>query len=571
MPAKKDFNARRRGRDDEVVEDEKAVAQVVGRRKDGQPSVKPTGAPEPEEEWEDCSDEQDYDDDDDDVDERFDDMEDDEIVEDSDEVGDSEEDEEDDADGAGASSSSKSKKKSLSSQVRGVTFDVDEDEAKKRVWRSDKTATDGKMELEYSNKAYDSFFQLRTEYPCLSFDIVRDNDGMARTKYPLSMYFVCGSQADESNKNHLYVMKIHNVCKTKHDVESDEDDDDDSIIGDDSESDPEEEVEEVNNGEPLIQHRTINHFGTANRVRCAYSEERAAAVWSDAGHVQVFTLENDFQPLSNFGDWSKDQAANWGNKKRASLLSCSPANTHRVEGYGLGWSRVETSMFASGDCNGHLYVWSPKDGRWTHTGSNTTDSKSIEEIKWSPVQKDVMMVCRAGGNVEGWDTRDMRKPQISWKADPTDINVGDWNPSTQASHLFVTGADSGVVAVWDLRKVRDAQPKPLQELKWHTGSITSVEFSVHNESVLAVTGDDGQCTLWDLSLERDIDEEREVVGELFGREDITGIPDQLMFQHQGLVHPKEVHFHAQIPGLVVTTDFNGLHIFKPMNWKSLMK
>merc|ERR1712146_52038 len=101
--------------------------------------------------------------------------------------------------------------------------------------------------------------------------------------------------------------------------------------------------------------------------------------------------------------------------------------------------------------------------------------------------------------------------------------------------------------------------------------ITAIEFSEHNESVLSATSDDGQCTVWDLSVERDADEEREVLGQLFNRDDTTRLPDQLMFQHQGLQHPKEVHFHSQVPGLVVTGDFNGLHLFKPRNWRSLMK
>jgi ribosome assembly protein RRB1 len=86
-----------------------------------------------------------------------------------------------------------------------------------------------------------------------------------------------------------------------------------------------------------------------------------------------------------------------------------------------------------------------------------------------------------------------------------------------------------------------------------------------------MTSDDGECTLWDLSLERDPSEEKEVIGELFERPDLTRIPDQLMFQHQGLEHPKEAHWHNQIPGMVITTDFFGLHLFKPMNWRSLMK
>lgn len=446
------------------------------------------------------------------------------------------------------------------------------------VWRNDLgDSLEGDTKLEYENKAYDSFFQLCTEHPCLSFDIIHDNDGANRTKYPLSMLMVCGTQADDTEKNELVVLHVSNICRTKHDVESDAESDA-SYIGDGGDSGEDEDEQEVNDGEPMLHHRTISHYGTANRVRCApqanlASGSQLVAVWSDAGHVQVFDLESELRPLVNFANWSKEQAMAWKETKtkKSGLKFCTPSSTHKVEGYGLDWSPVSANVFASGDCSGSLYVWQPSDdGRWKALASSTTEAaQSVEEIQWSPTQAEVLIATRAGGCVEVWDTRDMRKSKVSWQADPSDINVADWNRARQASHLLVTGADSGAVAIWDLRKLSAASP--IQKLPWHTKSITSVEFSLHNESVLSVTGDDGQCTLWDLSLERDPSEEQEVIGELFGRRDLAGIPDQLMFQHQGLRHPKEAHWHAQIPGMVVTTDFEGLHIFRPMNWHSLMK
>lgn len=475
----------------------------------------------------------------------------------------------------------------LSKGLKSVTFadvpgeeETEDGAANLTVWRGDQEeAVEGDGPLQYSNKAYDSFFQLRTEYPCLSFDVVKDNDGTVRAKYPLSMVLVCGSQADENSKNQLVVLRISNICRTKHDVESDEDSED-SYIGDggDSEEDEDEEEEEVNDGEPIVNHRVISHYGTANRVRFSphanrFSANQFVAVWSDAGHVQVFDLENDVRALTDFANWSKEQAKaardGKGTKKNP-LKFCTPSSSHKTEGYGLDWSPVQANVFASGDCNGALYVWQPSDdGRWKNAASSTVEgAMSVEEIQWSPTQADVLISARAGGAVEVWDTRDMRSCKLSWRADPTDINVADWNRVRQASHLLATGAESGAVAIWDLRKL--AATEPIQRLSWHKKSITSVEFSLHNESVLSVTSDDGQCTLWDLSVERDPSEEQEVIGELFGRRDLTDIPDQLMFQHQGLSHPKEGHWHSQIPGMMITTDFEGLHLFRPMNWRSLM-
>lgn len=443
------------------------------------------------------------------------------------------------------------------------------------VWRPDRGDQVGEGEqLGYSCKAYDAFFQLRTEYPALSFDILCDQEGLARTKYPLSLCLVAGSQADASNQNLLYVLKVSNLCRTKHDtVDEEEEEDSDGSESDDEHGGEEvEEREEENNGEPLVAHRAIPHHGTINRLRCSHHQPSLVATWSDLGCVQVFDVADELLAVSDSTAWAKEHAENFNQPSKPALCFTSSSTTHVCEGYGLDWSSTVPNVFASGDCQGVLVLWHPTEaGRWAPSGTDAT-GKSVEEIQWSPTQRDVFIAARVGGTVEVWDARTLRKPRLSWKADPQDINVADWNQSTASSHLLVTGSDSGIVAVWDLRTVQQAQVAPIQRLDFHSSSrITSVEFSTHNESVLAVAADDGQCTLWDLSLERDPDEERNVLGDNFGRGDVSQLPDQLMFQHQGLEHPKEVHFHSQIPGLVVTTDFLGMHLFKPVNWRSLMK
>jgi ribosome assembly protein RRB1 len=517
--------------------------------------------------------------DDDDVDERFDEMDEEEII-----VEDEEDDEAAGDDEEYQTLQAEVREEDISNAMKHVSFADDaegeeEEDAQAKVWRGDQEEEGftSNLQLDYTNKAYDSFFQLRTEYPCLSFDIIQDNEGSNRTKYPLTMYFVCGSQADERNKNQLYILKVSNICRTKHDVGSDDESEDDEFIGDaGADSDDEDNwQDEVNGGEPLVDVRTIKHHGTANRVRCSSNAKQLCAVWSDAGHVQVFSLQHDFAALADFANWSKEQAKQWNKKDgKTALRFCTPSSSHTTEGYGLDWSSVQSDVFASGDCAGDLFVWKPtEDGRWVNAASSTkgANTNSIEEVKWSPIQADVLIAGRAGGMVEVWDSRDMRRCQLTWRADAQDINVCDWNRAKQASHLLVTGADSGIVAIWDLRKAKAAEPTPIQNITWHKKRITSVEFSLLNESVLSVTSDDGQCTLWDLSLERDASEEKDVVGELFERKDLVQLPDQLMFQHQGLTHAKEAHWHNQVPGMVITTDYHGLHLFKPMNWRSLMK
>jgi ribosome assembly protein RRB1 len=107
--------------------------------------------------------------------------------------------------------------------------------------------------------------------------------------------------------------------------------------------------------------------------------------------------------------------------------------------------------------------------------------------------------------------------------------------------------------VWDLRAIRDNK-SPLANFKYHKGPVTSIEWAPHDESVICASSADNQVTVWDLSVEAD---EEPVT------EDLAEFPAQLLFIHQGQSNVKEVHFHPQIPGMIMTTAEDGFNIFKP--------
>lgn len=132
--------------------------------------------------------------------------------------------------------------------------------------------------------------------------------------------------------------------------------------------------------------------------------------------------------------------------------------------------------------------------------------------------------------------------------------------------LLASGGDDGVFKVWDVRKLADG--KPVMEFRWHMGPITSLQWSPDEESVLAVAGEDDQITLWDLSVK----EEEAAPAPAPGME---GIPSQLLFIHQGQKHIKEVRFHPQLPGVLISTAATGFHVFKPAvneeDWKGYLE
>ncbi len=63
-----------------------------------------------------------------------------------------------------------------------------------------------------------------------------------------------------------------------------------------------------------------------------------------------------------------------------------------------------------------------------------------------------------------------------------------------------------------------------------------------------------QVTLWDLSVEKDTEEGVE--------DDLDEFPPQLLFYHHQK-DVKEIHFHPQVPGLLICTGEEGISFFKP--------
>ena len=465
-----------------------------------------------------------------------------EEVVDEDEDEDEDEDDEDD-EGAGAEQGGKKKK--------SVGFQDDEAAAAggqpiKQVWRPGIDQLEEGETLEYDPSAYVMYHQIGAEWPCLSFDILRDTLGDARSRFPHTMFMVTGSQADRPENNKITLLSLRELHKTYHDDD-----------GEDSDGEDDDDLDE----DPVLDHVNIPHRGGVNRVRSCPQQPGLVATMADDGKAHVYDVGGVLNGLMTLG-------------APAGVVPKKPAFTfqrHTQEGYALDWSPREAGRLATGDCAGHIHVWqmSPGGGggggapQWSVDPTPYAGHRgSVEDIQWSPTEGTVFISSSTDRTYRIWDIR-AKTAQISVEAHSEDVNVLSW--SRTQSYLLASGCDDGSFKVWDLRAVRES--RALAHFTYHKGPITSIEWAPHDESVLCASSADNQVTVWDLSVEADEGEVAAAAAAAAaaggGGADLTVYPPQLLFIHQGQSNVKELHHHPHIPGVVVTTAEDGFNVFKP--------
>ncbi|KAG8905702.1 ribosome biosynthesis protein rrb1 [Tulasnella sp. 403] len=409
--------------------------------------------------------------------------------------------------------------------------------------------------LEADQSAYEMLHQMSSEWPCLSFDILRDNLGENRHEYPATAYIVSGTQAEKAHRNEVLVMKMSQLHKTqKDDDDSDDDDDEDDDIEDDG----------------ILEYRSIPHQGGVNRIRAQPLPAKSqlpppdqpyhVATWSETGKVHIWNVRQLIEALAEPG-YTAD-SARWNSPVY------TIASHGRAEGFAMDWSPPgpSTSLrILTGDIHSKIYLSTA-----TTAGFNTapqpfaSHTSSVEDIQWSPQESTVFASCSADQSVRVWDIRvKSRKNVVSIpKAHDSDVNVISWNKGT--TYLLASGGDEGGIKIWDLRNLKKGSSTPasasVASFNWHTGPITSIEWHPSEDSILAASGADDQVTLWDLSVEHDEDAIRASHGDK-----VKEVPPQLLFLHQGQKDVKELHWHPQIPGCVITTAQDGFNVFKTIS------
>jgi len=413
----------------------------------------------------------------------------------------------------------------------------DGDNGPKRVWRPGIDEIEEGEQLDVEPGTYDMLHKAQVEWPCLSFDIMRDDLGAQRTGYPMTAYVVAGTQAERQADNRIYVMKWSHLYRTSKDGAEEEDDE-----SSDEESDDEHEA--------LLESKAVPHPGGVNRIRSMPQASSIVATWSDTGKVYMWNLDSQRKALDRPSE-----------KALANPKPIHTCEAHGEEGFALDFSPHDTGRVLSGGNDGRIFLWEPVMGGWNVATSSAFQghSAAVEDLQWKRAgssSQSLFASCSVDHSVRVWDVRETGRKKSAVHvpdAHTSDVNVLSWSPCV--GELLLTGSDDGGFKIWDTRNVSAG---PMANFAWHRKPITSVDWHPTDETVLAVASEDHCVSLWDMAVEDDNGR----------REDPPGAdhyPAQLLFLHQGLRDPKEVHWHPQLPSVCLTTAASGFNVFKTCN------
>ncbi|KAJ6520057.1 glutamate-rich WD repeat-containing protein [Mycena sanguinolenta] len=412
--------------------------------------------------------------------------------------------------------------------------------------------------LEPDDSVYIMRHSMKVTWPCLSFDVLRDNLGDERQRYPATSYLVTGTQADSSKDNEVVVYKLSSLHKTQKDG-------DDSDSEDENEDDEDENLDE----DPIVEYRSIPHTGGVNRIRAQplpassqlppVSQPYHVASWAETGKVHIW----DVRPLIESLD-----VPGYSLDKRRTHTPVYTVNSHgRAEGFAMDWAATGSSLrLLTGDIHSKIYLTtSSPSGFSTNAQPFVSHTSSVEDLQWSPTDLTVFASCSADQSVMIWDIRTKGRQSAGAidSAHDSDVNVISWSRST--AYLLLSGGDEGGIKVWDLRNIKkrgtqEPNPTPVASFSWHKAPITSIEWHPTEDAIFAASGADDQVTMWDLGVELDDDE----MGGVDETQD-SEMPPQIMFIHQGQTDVKELHWHPQIPGAIISTASDGFNIFKTIS------
>ncbi|KRY18676.1 Glutamate-rich WD repeat-containing protein 1 [Trichinella patagoniensis] len=391
-------------------------------------------------------------------------------------------------------------------------------------------------ELVCDKTAYVMLSSFYTDYPCLSFDPlpVKAPGSDTKCSFPMDVMLVSGTQASHPMRNRIHVMMLGNLLELK-------DDDDDSHSSDGEEK---SRKKRKNKDTKIFKDITIDHRGDVNRIRaCRIETTTLCATWSSLKKVHVWNLSAAVKAAETvFGKKSRDK------------LDEKPVFTfhgHMDEGFALDWCRHVPGQLLTGDCKGNIHFWKMvQGGEWQiDQRPFKQHQSSVEDLQWSHQEANVFFSCSADRSILVWDCRMAPKDACVFgipEAHRKDVNVISVH---RTEPWLVSGGDDGLLKGFG----------PVVLLPFHKGPITSVSWCPHERSVFCASAEDDVVSIWDLV------GNREENADICDMKILSRIPQQLIFLHMGQIDIKEVNWHPDHEGVLISTASDAFNIFKTIS------
>lgn len=274
--------------------------------------------------------------------------------------------------------------------------------------------------------------------------------------------------------------------------------------------------------------RKLKHEGEVNRARVKPQNNSIIATASNTGAVYLY-------------DTSKESDTYFAELKE-----------HTENGYGLSWNTAKDGYLLTSSDDRKTVLWDTLSESYSTPLSVFEDAQDIaNDVAWqNRSNSNLFGLVSEDKNFYFYDIRASSKaPSLKKEIHGTPINTLAF--SIASEYIFATGGSDNAVVLSDLRNL-DIR---LHTLLGHSKMVTTLQWSPHDDRVLASSGPDRRVILWDISK----------VGEEQSQEDQEDGAPELLFMHGGHTNGvSDFSFHEKYPWTIASvSEDNICQIWQP--------
>lgn len=188
-----------------------------------------------------------------------------------------------------------------------------------------------------------------------------------------------------------------------------------------------------------------------------------------------------------------------GNGAPDSALLCR-LNKHQGAVRGLEFNPLSPKLLASGAMDGEVCIWDlakpTQPSLCPAMQSSGGSTGQVTCLQWNRKVQHILATGTSSGSVVVWDLKKSRPVIIlSDSSGRRRCSSVAWNPEI-ATQVMVSSDDdlSTTLQLWDLRNA----VSPVAELAGHQKGVLSLDWSMHDPSLLLSSGKDNRVLVWDV-------------------------------------------------------------------------